>query len=85
MYRDGHIFLYSLRWVGWCILYIGRGRDLRSLFVFKLMFLVAMENVFCFFFKNKLSYMLRHPPKMPLLKKKRKKKGTACKCPAVLN
>lgn len=25
MYRDGHIFLYSLRRVGWCILCMGRG------------------------------------------------------------
>lgn len=46
MYRDGHIFLYSVRRVGRCILYIGRGRDLRFfLFCLSTMFLVAMENV----------------------------------------
>lgn len=45
MYRDGHIFLYSVRLGGgvYCILGTGEGF---FFFVFKLCFLVAMENVF---------------------------------------
>lgn len=45
MYRDGHIFLYSVRRVGRCILYIGEGAGLEISFCLQTMFLVAMENV----------------------------------------
>lgn len=40
------IFSYILRRVGGGGVYCISGGDLKSLFVFKLMFLVAMENVF---------------------------------------
>lgn len=85
MYRDGHIFLYSVRRVGRCILYIGRGRDLRSFF-FRLstMFLVAMENVLkrnCdiwwdFFFSFFFFFFF---PQMPLLKR------DSLQCPSAVN
>lgn len=75
MYRDGHIFLYSVRRVGRCILYRGRGRDLRSFFVFKTMFLIAMENVL----KRNCDIWWDFFPQMPLLKR------DSLQCPCAVN
>lgn len=46
MYRDGHIFLYSVRRGEVYTVYWEPGRVFFFLFVFKICFLVAMENVF---------------------------------------
>lgn len=72
MYRDGHIFLYSVRRVGRCILYIGRGRDLRSFFV-------PVCHGECF--KKKLWYLMSFvfSPQLPLLKR------DSLQCPSAVN
>lgn len=85
MYRDGHIFLYSVRRVGRCILYIGRGRDLRSFFFSSFDYVPGCHGE-CF--KKKLWYLMRFLfffffffffPQMPLLKR------DSLQCPSAVN
>lgn len=82
MYRDGHIFLYSVRLGGgvYCILGTGEGFFfLFFVFVFKLCFLVAMENVFkrnCDIWWDSFFVFF---PQMPLFKR------DSLQCPGALN
>lgn len=79
MYRDGHIFLYSVRLGGGVYCILGTRGGFFFFFVFKLCFLVAMENVFeinCDIWWDSFFVFF---PQMPLFKR------DSLQCPGALN